>query len=122
VISKDKVFKVERVPGNSRIDGPSPTGVVYIKGLPTTPATNLVLLSTPDEVVFVWIKREENPEVPFRIGMKDDQITILLGTNLHLGSVAGEETAVVAYPDLDGRVILPGEHRLSGGAVEQQGK
>ena len=55
--------------------------------------------------------------------MKHEEIAILAGADLHLGAVSGEKPAIVADPDLDGRVIAThGPHRLAWAAESEEGK
>jgi hypothetical protein len=121
VISEDESVKTERIAGNGSIDGAATSGV-RLKSFTSTTAAHFILLSAADEIVFVGIEREQDPEVPLWVHMKHDQIAIVLGSHLNLGAVAGEEAAVIADPKTDRRIVLGGGRRIGGRSSEHQRK
>jgi hypothetical protein len=97
VISQDEAVKTERIPRYGSVYGTA-ARVIGLKRLPPATASNLVLLLTADEVVFVGVEREQNPEAPLRVYMEDHQVSIVFGAHLHLGAIAREEAAIVIDP------------------------
>jgi hypothetical protein len=121
VIPEDETVEPERIARDRSVDR-APARSLGLESLTPTAAANLVLLTAADEIVLVGIERKQNPETALRIHMKDQEIAIVLGPNLNLGAVAGEEAAIVADPKPDRRVVVSGSRGTGGRPSQHQGK
>jgi len=104
VIASHKAVESERLVGDGCIDGTSPLGIGLERLTIPSPA-HFVLLAGTHEVVLVWIQRDQHPEITLRIHLQHEQVAIVLGAHLHLGSFTLQKTLIVADPDLDWWVL-----------------
>jgi hypothetical protein len=111
VISHDKLIEAESSARNGSVDCAPPLGVVYLERLTVSSSTNLVLLPPANEVVLIGIKRKQDPEVPFRINVKDEQVAVLIGADFDLGAVAWQEATIIVDPEANRWVVIWRGHR-----------
>jgi hypothetical protein len=121
VVSHDKLIKAESSTRNGSVDCSPALRVVYLEGFPVSSSTDLVLLSAANEIVLIGIEGKQHPEVPLRINVKDEQVAVILGADLHLGTVARQEAAIIVNPEAN-RWVVMWRSRWRGGHVQQQGK
>ncbi len=108
MVAEHVAVEPERRTGHRGVHHAAP-GAVGLEGLAVAPVADLIPLPAPDEVVVARIEREEHPEVAVRIGVEDDEVAVILGTDVNLGPVARQEAAIAADPELNGGiVVLPG--------------
>jgi hypothetical protein len=118
MVGDDEPVKPEWISRDGRIHDSAP-GCVHFERLAPTAIAHLVLLVTAHEVVFVGVHRKKDPESPFGIDMQDDEISVILGSHLDLGSITRKEPAIIADPDLD-RGVVPGYRRSTGGSLGEE--
>jgi hypothetical protein len=107
MVAEHERVEPERIVGNRRVHGALPAVVVYRERFAAAPALDLILAAAADEVVVARVEWKQYPEVPAWISVEHQQVAVLTGANLHLGTITREEPAIVADPDLNGWVVAP---------------
>jgi hypothetical protein len=121
VIAGGEAVNAEWVSRDSSVDRPAPSGI-HVEGFTSATPTHLILLVAAHEVVFVGIQGEQDPEATLRIYVQDEEVAIIGGSNLDLGSVSRKEATVIADPKADRRIVLGCSRRVGGDPREEQRK
>jgi hypothetical protein len=119
VIRDYEAVKTEGIARNRSVNGASSSGIIGLKGLAVASSTDFVLLSTPDKVVSVGIERKQYSEVSVGIYVEDQQVPVVAGTNLDLGTISGKKSAIIVDPQSNRWVVLVRGHG-SGTNTDQQ--
>jgi hypothetical protein len=110
VIATNELEEAQRIRGDRGVDGTGTPRIVDGKGIPATPAMDVVGSPAANEVVVTRIEREENPNPALGRGAQYDQIAIVGCLDLDLGSFPAV-IGVLVGPDPNGRVTRASDDR-----------
>jgi len=89
-----------------------PARVGHHEGLPAAPPLELVFLAATDLLISVRVDREQHVHPPVGVGVQHDEVTILGGLGVDLGSIAVFIVAVRTEPQthrgIPGRAVSGG--------------
>jgi hypothetical protein len=114
VVVAHELTELERVAGESRVDGAQARVVVDAERLTIAAAADFEVALAAHEVVLVGIQREQHADAAVGLRVEDQEVTVRLGAGVDLHPVAALQVARLVDPDSDGRLALHGLDRCYG--------